>query len=82
MSSNIDSATILRGPDDWDKWDRQFRAKAVASSLWEQIYPDAPNPKAFLTEPEEPRLSDYPGTRESPAREGESSHAPGRRLRQ
>src|SRR5437763_12276023 len=72
MSSNTDSIVILRGPDDWDKWDKQFRAKAVANSLWEHIDPDALDPKAFLTEPEEPRLSDYSGTRESTVTEGES----------
>src|SRR5436305_7829484 len=80
MSSNTDSTVILRGPDDWDKWDKQFRAKAVANSLWEHINPDAPDPKAFLTEPEEPRLSDYTTTRESTATEGDSSQ--GRRTRQ
>ena len=65
MSSNADSTVILRGPEDWDKWDKQFRSKAVANSLWEHINPDALDPKAFLTKPEEPRLSDYMTTRES-----------------
>ena len=71
MSSTTDSTVILRGPDDWDKWDKQFRAKAVTNSLWEHINPDAPDPKAFLTEPEELTLSDFTITREST--EGESS---------
>ena len=73
MSSNTTSTVILRGPDDWDKWDKQFRTKAVAYSLWEHIDPEARVPKAFLTEPEEPKLRDYPtGTRESTVTEGES----------
>ena len=71
MSSTTDSTIILRSPDDWDKWDKQFRAKAVTNSLWEHINPDAPDPKAFLTEPEEPTLSDYTTTCE--LTEGESS---------
>ena len=76
MLSNTNSTVILRGLEDWDKWDKQFRSKAVANSLWEHINPDALDPKAFLTEPEEPRLSDYTTTQEST--EGESS-AQGRR---
>src|SRR5436305_13207481 len=82
MSSTTDSTVILRGLDDWDKWDKQFRAKAVACSLWEHIDPDAPDPKTFLTEPEEPKLSDYPtATRESSVTERES-HTQGRGGRQ
>src|SRR5436190_16854608 len=73
MSLTTDSTIILRGPDDWDKWDKQFRAKAVTNSLWEHINPDAPDPKAFLTEPEEPTLSDYTMTCELTAPEGQSS---------
>ena len=71
MSSNADSTVILRGSEDWDKWDKQFRSKAVANSLWEHINPDALDLKAFLTEPEEPRLSDYTITWE--LTEGKSS---------
>jgi len=71
MSSTTDSTIILRSSDDWDKWNKQFRAKAVTNSLWEHINPDAPDPKAFLTEPEEPTLSDYTTTCE--LTEGESS---------
>src|SRR4051812_1169609 len=88
MSSNTVTTVILRGPDDWDKWDKQFRAKAVAYSLWKNIDPEDPNPKAFLIEPEEPRPRDYAArestaasTSTSTATAGESS-SQGRRARQ
>src|SRR6516162_1117160 len=82
MSSNTDSSVILRGPDDWDKWNKQFQAKAVAYSLWEHINPNARAPKALMTEPEEPKPGEYMTVaRESTGTEGESQ-TQGRRVRQ
>ena len=72
MSPNTDTTVILRGPEDWDKWDTQFRAKAVAYSLWEHINLEATVPRAFLTEPEEPNPSNYPTAASEAPAEGES----------
>jgi len=59
ISTKNDSAAFLQGPGDWDKWNKQFQAKAVAYSLWEHIDPEAPETEAFLTKPPEPSLNDY-----------------------
>jgi hypothetical protein len=59
ISTKNDSTAFLQGPGDWDKWNKQFQAKAVAYSLWEHIDPEAPETEAFLTKPPEPSLNDY-----------------------
>ena len=28
---------ILKGPDDWPKWEREFQKKAIAMDLWDSI---------------------------------------------
>ena len=42
----------MNGPDDWPKWDEEFKSKAIAMYLWDYIKPDSP--KNFLIEPEMP----------------------------
>jgi len=32
-------SVTLNGPEDWETWDTQFNAKAVASGLWDLINP-------------------------------------------
>ena len=57
--SKNDSAAFLQGPGDWDKWNKQFQAKAVAYCLWEQIDPALPEPESFLAKPIEPSPDDF-----------------------
>src|SRR4029077_8204056 len=53
MSSTESSSVILKGPNDWDAWNRQFRAEAKGKRLCEQIEGTVP----FRTLPQEPNLS-------------------------
>ena len=67
MSSNTDSTIFLKGPDDWDEWDRTFKSKADSYALWEHIDPDTQNPKAFLKEPGPPKPGDFHTAAVTPA---------------
>jgi hypothetical protein len=51
--SSTESSVILKGPNDWDAWNRQFRAEAKGKRLCEQIEGTVP----FRTLPQEPNLS-------------------------
>jgi hypothetical protein len=42
MTSNESATVTLKGPDDWDAWDKQFKAEATRRSLLEHI--EAQNP--------------------------------------
>jgi len=37
MSSNESTIITLKGPDDWDAWEKQFKAEATRRSLLEHI---------------------------------------------
>ena len=56
MSQNTNSTTTevkLTDPNDWDAWNHQFKAQAMASHLWEhidQLEPLLPKPKMPLIE--------------------------------
>jgi hypothetical protein len=52
-STDQSSSVILKGPNDWDAWNRQFRAEAKGKRLCEQIEGTVP----FRTLPQEPNLS-------------------------
>lgn len=43
---------ILKGPDDWPKWDSEFKAKAVAMDLWDYVKEETP--EALFTKPPMP----------------------------
>jgi hypothetical protein len=47
---------ILRGPEDWTKWDRAFKTKAIAMELWDFIKED---PEELLSKPTMPDPEDY-----------------------
>jgi hypothetical protein len=47
MTSNESTTITLKGPDDWDAWDKQFKAEATRRSLIEHIEGN----KSFLTAP-------------------------------
>ena len=57
MASSTKSAntSFLNGPNDWDQWDKDFRTKAVALSIWETIDPE--NPEPFIEKPETPDIN-------------------------
>jgi len=54
MSSN-ESIVLLKSPDDWDAWDKQFKAEATRKDLLEQANGTAP----FDMKPEKPDLRRY-----------------------
>jgi len=55
MTSNESVTITLKGPDDWDAWDKQFKAEATRRSLLEHIegtksfrtVPTLPDPRNF-----------------------------------
>ena len=47
---------VLRGPEDWTKWDRAFKTKAIRMKLWDYIKED---PKELIDEPTMPDPDDY-----------------------
>jgi hypothetical protein len=47
MTSNESTTITLKGPDDWDAWDKQSKAEATRRSLIEHIEGN----KSFLTAP-------------------------------
>ena len=49
----------LNGPDDWEVWSTQFKAKAVASELWDLIDPDAEGIASFTRKPVPPKVENY-----------------------
>ena len=56
MTTNNNEKTVfLASSDDWDAWYRQFKAKAIAAGLWDQIQGTIP----FLIEPNEPDPSNH-----------------------
>jgi hypothetical protein len=57
MSPATDSV-VLNSPEDWETWDTQFKAKAVASELWDLINPNVQE-ALFVTKPFAPRLESY-----------------------
>ena len=49
----------LNGPDDWEVWSTQFKAKAVASELWALIDPETEGRPSFTKKPVPPKVEDY-----------------------
>ena len=65
MASTKSDNIILKGPDDWPKWEREFQKKAIATDLWDYIKggndckalrtePDMPEPDSFRAPPPPP----------------------------
>src|SRR5215471_9678311 len=52
LSSNDSSLVLLKSPDDWDTWDKQFKAEATRKNLLEQVNGTA----LFDTKPGKPEL--------------------------
>jgi hypothetical protein len=72
MSSTESSSVILKTPDNWDAWNKQFKAEAKRKKLLEQVEGTA----TFRTEPKEPDLKKFlPQTRGSGSSTAASSTA-------
>jgi len=50
MNTSNDNTIYLTSADDWEAWNLQFQAKAVAGDIWNQIQGHAP----FLRQPTAP----------------------------
>jgi hypothetical protein len=54
ISSEANKAS-LRGPEDWEEWEHQFKSQAVAFDLWDQITGDEP----LIRKPRMPEIAGY-----------------------
>jgi hypothetical protein len=54
MSSEANK-TSLRGPEDWEEWEHQFKSQAVAFDLWDHIEGDEP----LIRKPRMPETASY-----------------------
>jgi hypothetical protein len=63
MSSTESSSVILKTPDDWDAWNKHFKAEAKRKKLLEQVEGTA----TFRTEPKEPDIKKFLGSGSSTA---------------
>jgi len=55
FSSESKTKVILKTPNDWDKWNNQFKAEAARRDLLQHIE----GAKNFLSYPTAPEASDY-----------------------
>jgi len=70
LPSSNESIITLKGPDDWDAWEKQFKAEATRSSLLEHIEgsktfltaPMLPDPRNFNTQVQTRSSSVTPGS--------------------
>ena|SRR5438270_653297 len=58
LSQSTETIT-LNGTEDWEPWSTQFKAKAVASELWDLINPEEEEPAPFEMKPAPPKVQDY-----------------------
>jgi hypothetical protein len=54
MSSEANKA-FLRTPEDWTRWERQFKTQAIDLSLWDHIAQNGP----LLRKPQRPQIASY-----------------------
>jgi hypothetical protein len=54
MSSEA-SKTYLRGPEDWEDWETEFKTMAIDVQLWDNITDDEP----LLEKPKKPQIASY-----------------------
>lgn len=55
MNTNNDKTVFLASSDDWESWDLQFKAQAVAAGIWSQVQGVTP----LLEEPTAPNPADH-----------------------
>ena len=51
--------SLLSSPEDWETWDTQFKAKSVASELWDLSHLINPIEALFATKPVAPKVEQY-----------------------
>ena len=51
----------LKGPEDWEAWNTQFRSKAISTDLWRLITPNEEDEdtETFAEKPIPPKIRDY-----------------------
>jgi len=77
MSTQTSENVALKGPDDWEAWNTQFKSKAISTKLWRMINPveEGAETEPFTEEPHPPKISDYDKklTRETRSQSSQSS---------
>jgi hypothetical protein len=48
----------LKGPEDWETWNTQFKSKAISTDIWRLISPDE-DTEPFAEKPSPPKIGDY-----------------------
>ena len=50
----------LKGPEDWETWNTQFKSKAISTDIWRLISPDEDeDTEPFAEKPIPPKIGDY-----------------------
>ena len=50
----------LKGPEDWETWNTQFKSKAISTDIWRLISPDEDeDTEPFAEKPSPPKIKDY-----------------------
>jgi hypothetical protein len=69
----------LKGPEDWETWNTQFKSKAISTDIWRLINPDEDeeDTEPFAEKPIPPKIGDYDKklTRETRSQTVQSSAA-------
>src|SRR5271167_836210 len=62
MSTHQSTENVsLKGPEDWEAWNTQFKSRAISTKLWKLISPreGQDDTEPFEEEPTPPKISDY-----------------------
>jgi hypothetical protein len=65
------SKVFLRTPEDWTRWERQFKTQAIDLSLWDHISHNEP----LLRKPQKPQLASYQRQGQVPAARGRGARS-------
>ena len=57
MTTQPTESVSLKGPEDWETWNTQFKSKAISTDIWRLISPD--EDQDFAEKPTPPKIGDY-----------------------
>ena len=77
MATQSTENVLLKGPEEWEAWNAQFKSKAISTNIWRLITPRAGQADADpeKKEPTPPNTTEYDKrlTRETRSQSGQSS---------
>ena len=61
MATQTSENVSLKGPEDWEAWNTQFKSKAISTDLWKLISLEQgqEDTEPFAEKPTPPKISDY-----------------------